>query len=109
MAVDHHVGMEQTIVAHHHIFADNAVRTDPAIGADLCFWMNNGSGVNHRDQVLSTNMNVTSASLTTRPFTEQTPLAFPIFPRVLVSSTSIKSVSPGRTGLLHFTLSADMK
>ena len=54
-------------------------------------------------------MNVISASLTGSPFTEQIPFARPIFPRDLVSSTSIVSVSPGRTGLRHLTLSAAMK
>ena len=36
-------------------------------------------------------MNATSASLTTSPSTEHDPLALPILPRVLVSSTSITS------------------
>ena len=54
-------------------------------------------------------MNVTAASLTTSPFTLHTPLALPILPRNLVSSTAITRVSPGRTGLRQRTLSADMK
>ncbi len=37
------------------------------------------------------------------------PFALPILPRDLSNSTSMRSVSPGTTGLRHFTLSADMK
>src|SRR5665213_1445056 len=55
----------------------------------------------------SNNMNVTSASLTVSPSTEQTPLALPILPRDFTNSTSMVNVSPGRTGFRQRTLSAD--
>ena len=92
--------------------SDDAIRTDRAVRANGSFGMNNGGWVDLRsfhDSFASTSMNVTSASLTGSEFTEQTPFARPIFPRDFVNSTSMTSVSPGRTGLRHLTLSAAMK
>src|SRR5436190_8854535 len=106
------------------VFADHAKRSNLATGANL------RPRVNHRGRMLlnlghtgfsshrfqrivviqpCAIMNVTSASLTTWLFTEQTPLALPTLPRALVNSTSMTSVSPGRTGLRHLTFSAAMK
>src|SRR5579883_1239058 len=100
--------MQLAAFAKHHVFADDTKRADDAIRADIGARMNDRGGMNGC-HVGSTSMKVTSASLTSSPSTLQTPLALPILPRNLVNSTSITSVSPGRTGLRHFTLSAAMK
>ncbi len=57
----------------------------------------------------SCTMNLSSASQVTSPFTKQRPVATPIAPRILVSSVSMMSTSPGSTGRRHFTLSQLMK
>src|SRR6267143_1855654 len=112
MAIDHHVRMQGAILPERDVFADDTIRPDPAAGSDLRIRMNDGCGMDvgtiHALSA-STSMNVTSASLTGSELTRQTPLALPIFPRDLVNSTSMISVSPGRTGLRHLTLSAAMK
>lgn len=53
--------------------------------------------------------NLSSASDTTWPFTRQRPRAWPMLPRILVSSASMMSVSPGTTGRRNLILSALMK
>src|SRR5437899_9202300 len=112
MAVDYHMRMQRTILAQRDMFANHTIRSDPAARSDLRVRMNDGCGMD-LDTIhalsASTSMKVTSASLTGSELTRQTPLAFPTFPRALVSSTSMISVSPGRTGLRHLTLSAAMK
>ena len=108
VAIDDGVRMQAAAVAKGDVLADDAVRADMAIGADLRAGMDDGGGVDHgvpRSRI----MKVTSASLTTSSPTLQTPLARPILPRTLVSSTSMMRVSPGPTGLRHLTSSADMK
>src|SRR5688572_2654822 len=102
--------MQLATVAEDNVFADDAVGADFAAIPDLCLRMDDCSGVslNHYAS-RSMSMKVTSASLTGSLLTRQVPLALPILPRDLVSSTSMTRLSPGRTGLRHFTLSADMK
>ena len=107
MPIDDHVRVQATTRPEHDLRANDAVRANHAACANLCLGMNHGGGMDLGH--LSMSMKVTSASLTGSESTEQTPLARPIFPRALVSSTSISIVSPGRTGLRHFTLSAAMK
>src|SRR5690242_419169 len=97
--------MQLAVVTQRDVFADDAIRSDFATGANLRPGMNDGSGMNHA----SRSIKVTSASLTTSPSTLQTPLALPILPRTLVISTSMTITSPGTTGLRHLTSSADMK
>src|SRR5438552_15382639 len=108
MTIHNHVGMEMAVVSQNDVFSNHTIRTDFTARADLRAGMNDGGGMNHSFQE-STSMKVTSASLTTSPLAEQIPLALPILPRAFTNSTSIMRVSPGRTGLRHFTLSAEMK
>ena len=103
--VNDHVRMQPAIVAERDVLADDAIRPDFTTGTDLRLGVNDGGGMNHWPR----KMKVTSASLTTSSRTLQTPLALPILPRDLVSSTSMISTSPGTTGLRHFTSSAAMK
>ena len=110
MAVDDDVRMQLAAVAEADVLTDDAVGPDFAIGTQLRARMDDRRGMNgRRHGQRSKNMHVTTASLTTSWFTRQVPLARPILPRDLVSSTSMMSVSPGVTGLRHFTSSADMK
>src|SRR6185503_6580796 len=95
VAINHHMRMQGTLRTQHHVLPDDAIRADPAVGANLRLGMNDGGGMylGHGPSPF-TSMNVTSASLTGSASTEQTPLARPILPRTLVSSTSITKVSP---------------
>src|SRR6202012_1446689 len=102
---DDDMRMQNTFLAQRDVFADDAIRSDFAIGTNLRLGMNDGGGMNHA----LTNIKVISASLTTSPATLQIPLPLPILPRTFVSSISINNVSPGTTGLRHLTSSADMK
>ena len=81
MAVNHNMRMELAFAAERHVFADNAVRPDVAIVADRALGMDDGGGINCMRSSASSNMKVTSASLTGSPSTVQTPLALPILPR----------------------------
>src|SRR5580765_5334163 len=122
--------MKLATIAQDNVFTNYTIRTDFTVGSDLGVRVNNGGRMMHRisneksalwndfkkwkghseppiRSQVSTNINVTSASLTTSSFTRHTPLALPIFPRALINSTVMTSVSPGRTGLRHFTLSAE--
>src|SRR5687768_7759191 len=101
--------MQEALISQHNVRPDDAVRTDLAVCAYLRFWIDDRSGMNGGHDQESRMMKATSASLTTLPLTEQRPLALPILPRDLVSSTSIIRTSPGFTGVRHFTFSADMK
>src|SRR5437762_1388817 len=93
-----------------YVLPHDAIGPDKGSFPDLGPGMHDRRGVNlklrHAKAPESTSMKVTSASLTASESTEQIPFALPIFPRAFVSSTSIFSVSPGRTGLRHLTLSA---
>ena len=110
VAVQHHVGMKVVLRSEPDLGSDHAIRSDDAILADFCAGMDDGAGVYVGAHIQrSTSMKVTQASLTVSPLTEQTPFALAILARVLVISTSIIKVSPGRTGLRHLTSSADMK
>src|SRR6185436_5622544 len=113
VAINDDMRMENALWAEGHVFPDDAIRPDHRTLSDLGPRMHNSRGLNledgHGKAPDSTSLNVTSASLTGSESTEQIPFALPIFPRDLVNSTSIVSVSPGRTGLRHFTLSAAMK
>lgn len=117
MSVNHHVRVQSATGAQYHMLANHTVRPDFAIRPDFRPRMNNRRWMYHapfnlmssRRRQASRIMKVTSASLTTSPWTLHTPLARPIFPRILVSSTSITSTSPGTTGFRHFTSSAAMK
>src|ERR1044071_3573386 len=97
--------MKNTARAEPNVFAQDTVGPDGAIGCNLSRRMDDGGGVEH----FYMSINVTSASLTSSPSTEHTPFARPILPRDFVISISMMRVSPGRTGLRHFTLSADIK
>ena len=108
VAVNHDVGMKLATAGQHGVFTHHAIGADQTVLADLRPSVNNRRRVDGL-HYWSMSMKVTSASLTGSPSTEHTPLALPIFPRALVISTSMTRVSPGRTGLRHFTLSAAMK
>src|SRR5205085_8562178 len=111
VAIDHDVRVERAVFAERDVLTDHAIRSDPTARSDFRIRMNNGCRMDldiiHALSA-STSMKVTSASLTGSELTRQTPLALPILPRALVNSTSMMSVSPGRTGFGHLTHSAAM-
>lgn len=111
MTIDHNVGMQPTTSAEHHMLANHTIGTDFAVRSNFRARMNDSCRMNQggAHAYPSMSMKATSASLTVSPFTEQTPRALPILPRDLVNTTLITRASPGRTGLRHFTDSADMK
>src|SRR3954449_1370656 len=104
--------MKNAVFAKAHLLTQHTIGADAATGTYRGLRMHDRRRMNFRafhDRSASTSIKVTSASLTGSELTEQTPLARPILPRDLVSSTSIRRVSPGRTGFRHLTLSAAMK
>src|SRR5512140_776529 len=98
VAIDDHVRNQPATFANDHVLANHAIRANFAVGADLGRRMDNRTRVDHTAAHGSLSTNVTSASLTTSSCTLQSPLAFPILPRILVNSTSMTNASPGRTG-----------
>ena len=110
MTINHHVRMQLAVGSQGYIWADHTVRTNATPLADLRALLNHCGGVNLAHHASSSiNMKVTDASLTSSPATEHLPTALPILPRDLVSSTSMVRISPGNTGLRHFTFSAAIK
>src|SRR5207247_658730 len=82
------VRMERAALAENHMFADDGVGADDAIRADPGAGVDEGGGVDHSPS-RSMRTKVTSASLTGSLSTRHVPLALPILPRDLVSSTSL--------------------
>lgn len=117
MTLQNDMAMQAASLCQNDMLTNQAVGANVTVGSDEGLGVNDCSGVDHwgrypvRLQVTqrSINMKVTLASLTTSPSTVHLPFALPILPRALVISTSIIRMSPGRTGLRHFTSSADMK
>ena len=93
--------------------ADLNLRTDMTEWPDFRIGMDDGAGINNRAGMnrchLSTSPKRRIASETTSPFTRHRQEAFPSRFFALVSSHSMKRVSPGMTGLRNFTSSALMK
>src|SRR5262249_56528883 len=96
VAVDNNVGMQATTRPQDDSLANDAVRANLALWANLCARMNDSGGM-YFESVgahASTSMKATSASLTTSPRTVQTPRALPILPRALCNPTLMIKVSP---------------
>ncbi len=104
-----HVMLQPALRAECHVRADHAVWTDLAVFADLRCRIDDRRGMNLRRAHVSTKPNIISASRHDLAVHDAAPAAFTIdFFRCIIS-TSMKSVSPGTTGLRNFTASALMK
>src|SRR5678816_1583969 len=101
--------LQPATVADLHIRPDDTIRTDLAARAQACARIDDRSWMDLCPTHKSTKPNSISASDTTSLFTTQRPFARATFFLCCVISTSMKSVSPGTTGLRNFTSSALMK
>src|SRR5438270_13993796 len=89
---------------------DQAVGADGRAGTNLRSGINNGSPVNLDIAHLSRKVNMRSPSETTASLTTQLQCAFASrLLRALISSTCMKCMSPGNTGLRNFTAYALIK
>ena len=107
-SIQAHVMLQPAVGTEFDIGTNDAIRADLAALRDVRGGIDDGRGMNPRAHV-SMMQNIMSASETTSPLTRQRPRAFTITRFFWMSWTSIKSVSPGTTGLRNFTASALMK
>src|SRR5438045_6494592 len=105
VALEHRVRRDGASVADRHLGADDAVRPDRDVGAELGGRIDQRSPMDH----LSTTIAIISASATTCPSTNPAPFIRHVLPRNCTISSSKRIWSPGTTGRRYLTLSSDMK
>src|SRR5690606_17569980 len=109
VALQHRVWSQQAAVPDLHLWTDDRIGTDLHLVPQFRARVHHPGRMHRRQGHLSTTQAIISASVTTCASTVATPLSRAILPRNWSISTSIRSWSPGTTGLRNFTASRAMK